>query len=145
MESCCCGSRKGKIICTVIGIILIVLAVGALKYKFFKRDAPKIDPNVYQAVELMGGQTYIGHLSLSGHEKAVLSDVYYVQQNANQTDKKDAVTGPGFTLRKLGGEVHGPEDTIYLNWQNVLFWENLKPDSKVVQGIMQDKMTRSIK
>jgi hypothetical protein len=127
-------------------VVFALLAVGAAKYSFHKREIQKIDPNSYQLVQIAGTQSYIGHLKFSGHGKdAVLSDVYYVQQTPAATDTKNAATDPGFALRKLGGEIHGPEDIMHLNWQNVLFWENLKADSKVVQGIAQDKASRGVK
>ena len=43
-------------------------------------------------------------------------------------------------LTKLGGEIHGPEDKMIVNRQQVLFIENLKPDSKVVQLIKDHKL-----
>ena len=143
----CISKKKMIIIHVTVGVLLVALAVGgALKYKFEKCEISKIDPNAYQLVQIAGTQSYIGHLKLAGHGKnAVLSDVYYVQQTPAGTDAKNAATDPGFALRKLGGEIHGPEDIIHLNWDNVLFWENLKADSKVVQGIAQDKASRGVK
>jgi hypothetical protein len=38
---------------------------------------------------------------------------------------------------KLGNEMHGPQDQMFIRNEHVLFVENLKDDSKVVQAIQQ--------
>lgn len=38
-------------------------------------------------------------------------------------------------LIKLGDELHGPEDEIKINRDNILYIETLKEDGKVVQAI----------
>jgi hypothetical protein len=38
-------------------------------------------------------------------------------------------------LIKLGNEVHGPEDSMVIERSQVLFFENLKNDGKVVDSI----------
>ena len=41
--------------------------------------------------------------------------------------------------RKLGQEIHGPEDEMIISKDHVLFYENLKSDGKVSQSIEQYK------
>ena len=38
-------------------------------------------------------------------------------------------------LQKLGSELHGPEDQMVINRDQVQFWENLKDDGQVVKAI----------
>ncbi len=45
----------------------------------------------------------------------------------------------GSQLIKLGEEVHGPEDAMIINRDQVLFYENLKPGGKVSQLIQNYK------
>jgi len=40
---------------------------------------------------------------------------------------------------KLGGEIHGPENRMMLNKSQILFIEDLKPDSQIVGAIEADK------
>lgn len=40
-------------------------------------------------------------------------------------------------LIKRGEEVHGPEDAMIINRDQVLYYENLKPSSKVSQLIQK--------
>ena len=40
-----------------------------------------------------------------------------------------------FIESELGGELHGPEDVMYVSREQVLFWENLKDDGKVATAI----------
>ena len=39
------------------------------------------------------------------------------------------------SLVKLGNELHGPEDAMYINMDHVLFTEELKEDSRVVDAV----------
>jgi hypothetical protein len=36
---------------------------------------------------------------------------------------------------KLGNEIHGPEQEMQISSSQVIFWENLKNDGKVVDAI----------
>jgi hypothetical protein len=40
-----------------------------------------------------------------------------------------------FQLIKLGNELHGPTDKMYINRSQVLFYEQLRKDSQVVVNI----------
>jgi hypothetical protein len=42
-------------------------------------------------------------------------------------------------LVKLGAELHGPTDEMRINRDHILFIEDLKDDSQVVQGIKRFK------
>jgi hypothetical protein len=41
-------------------------------------------------------------------------------------------------LIKLGGEAHGPEGDMYIAKDKILFFENLKDNSTVVQAILNN-------
>lgn len=105
----------------------------------------------YQAVFLTNGQVYFGKLSASNNNWVELSDIYYLQvtQNLQQatTDVTKAPTSTGtaapnqsnIQLVKLGSELHGPTDKMHIDRDKILFWEDMKDDSKVVQAIGQYK------
>jgi hypothetical protein len=104
----------------------------------------------YQAVFLTNGQVYFGKISEDGSWMK-LTDIYYLQvtqplqQTANADTSKTATPSGTSTppsqsniqLVKLGSELHGPEDAMYVEKDKILFWENMKDDSKVVQAIHQ--------
>ncbi len=90
----------------------------------------------FQAVFLTNGQVYFGKLTKTDSSYVVLKNIYYlqVQQQVQPTDKTSSAS-PQVSLAKLGGELHGPEDVMYISRSQVLFWENLKTDGKVAQAI----------
>jgi hypothetical protein len=93
----------------------------------------------YSAVFLTNGQVYFGKL-YSSSNSVDLRDIYYLQVNQQQnlqsgTKATDATTQPDISLVKLGNELHGPNDRMLINKDQVLFTESLKSDSKVVTAI----------
>lgn len=93
-------------------------------------------PQKWQAVFLSNGQVYFGHLNPSFGKYVKLSNIYYLQVT-QQLQPPGQQPVPDIRLVKLGGELHGPEDTMYILRDQILFWEYLKADSRVVQGITQ--------
>lgn len=98
-----------------------------------------VDPNKYQAVFLTNGQVYFGRVSRASRDTVRITDIYYlqVQQSVQGQDSKDADSKPkaDTSLIKLGSELHGPDDAMYVPKSQILFWENLKGDGKVVDAI----------
>jgi len=99
----------------------------------------------YQAVFLVNGQVYFGKLEAATDDALVLRDIYYLKvtqalQPAN--DDETATQQPNIQLVKLGSELHGPQDEMYLEQDKVLFWENMKDDSKVVEAIKKYQETK---
>jgi len=72
-----------------------------------------------------------------------ITDIYYlqVQQTVQPDANKNSTSNNNqqVSLAKLGGELHGPEDVMYVSRQQVLFWENLKDDGKVAKAIKDYK------
>lgn len=91
----------------------------------------------YQALFLTNGQVYFGKLTNVDSTYVKLTQIYYlqVQQTVQPKDNSSAANNQNVTLAKLGGELHGPEDTMFISRSQVLFWENLKNDGKVAQAI----------
>lgn len=135
-------SKKNKLITLgVVVVVLILLGFGAMFVKQKMMGAEKeIKGDKFQALFLTNGQVYFGHLSQIDSGYAKMSDIYYLQvqqavQPADNKDKKDEQ--PQVSLTKLGNELHGPEDSMHISRDQILFWENLKDDSKVVQAIKE--------
>ena len=135
----------------LVAVLIIVLAIAAGWFVL----GPKISGSfqgtktAYQAVFLTNGQVYFGRLALNNNW-VELTDIYYLQvtQNLQQTNS-DASKTPTSTsaaqnqsniqLVKLGSELHGPTDKMHIDRDKILFWEDMKDDSKVVQAIQQYK------
>jgi hypothetical protein len=129
---------RGPVMWVVGLVVVVLLALGA----WFAMSKMSGDAGVkggqYQAVFLTNGQVYFGKVSSVNSDYVQLSDIYYlqVQQSVQPDDKSKAATDQSqVSLAKLGSELHGPEDAMHISRQQVLFWENLKNDGKVVQAI----------
>jgi hypothetical protein len=131
-------SRVAAILVSVICVALLVW-LAAKAYGTLMADAA-VKGKQYQAVFLTNGQVYFGKVSRTDSSYLKLTDIYYLQVQ-QQVQPKDQNQGqqPQVSLAKLGGELHGPEDVMYISRQQVLFWENLKDDGKVTKAIKDYK------
>lgn len=116
-------------------LLLLALVVGGWYYLYGgssgETEEVAISSGDYQAVFLDNGQVYFGKLERSRGEFYLLTDVFYLQSGimVEQTSS--------LALTKLGSEAHGPEDQMQINKEHILFIEDMKDDSKVVQAIQQ--------
>ena len=132
--------RTGMIIGLILGFVLLAAGIGG--YWFLSRSqlSTQIDSGKYQAVFLSSGQVYFGKLTAVDSQYLKLSGVFYIQSQQDAASDEDQITtqdSTGMQLIKLGEEVHGPEDTMVINRDQMLFFENLKSDGKVTQLIRQ--------
>ncbi len=127
----------------VLAIVLILAALTFMVYYANRGLAglsadSAVKAKQYQAVFLTNGQVYFGKVSGTDSSYVKLTDIYYlqVQQSVQPTNNNSSNNNnQQVSLAKLGGELHGPEDVMYISRQQVLFWENLKDDGKVVKAI----------
>jgi hypothetical protein len=121
------------------GAVIAFVVVGLY---FFKSNSLSQVSDGYQAVFLSNGQVYFGKLEQDGGW-LVLNDIYYLQASDSLQQKtvptENNNLNQNVQLVKLGTELHGPEDMMFIERDKVLFWENLKEDSKVVEAIQKDK------
>ena len=121
----------------VVGLLLVIILGFAVYSLLFKnaKETERIDQTTYQAVFLVDKQIYFGKLSGIDSPFLLLNDVYYIL-----VENDDPSTG---RLVKLGqNEPHNPADQMIINRDHILFWENLKPDSRVIQTINSLKLNR---
>ena len=135
-------SRWGmwKKIKIAVGIlILATLALWLVTYTSILplQFTPRFSSN-YQAVFLTNGQVYFGKLYRENSAFPVLRNVYYLQVTQPPQPLQEGQTPPtNINLVKLGGELHGPQDEMRINRDQILFVEDMKADSKVVTAIQQ--------
>lgn len=129
---------KLAIISAVVVVVLAVFVLGALNW-VRQGSAAMIDSSKYQAVFLSSGQVYFGKLEMTNTEYMRLTEVFYLQTKADAATSENPQTANtdanDVELIKLGGEIHGPEDEMLISKEQVLFFENLKPDGRVSQSI----------
>jgi hypothetical protein len=132
-------ASKVLVVLLIIVSVLIIGTIGARGLAAATADAP-VKEKQYQAVFLTNGQVYFGKLSQVDKGYVKVTDIFYlqVQQQVQPKDAKDQQQ-PQVSLAKLGSELHGPEDVMYISRDQVLFWENLKNDGKVAEAIKDYK------
>jgi len=138
-------SKRFKVPFIIVAIVILGI-IGWLLWSNAQNGGTAIDTSKYQAVFLVNGQIYFGKLEAPNGEYMKLSDVYYLQTKTEDGAKQDASQASTTTeqskvqLIKLGeNELHGPEDLMVISKDQVLYYENLKNDGKVVQSIEQFK------
>jgi len=89
----------------------------------------------WQAVFLTNGQVYFGKFSQGMGQYGTLKNIYYLQVQKAVQPADQATQDQKVTLVKLGNELHAPMDEMKINRDQILFYENLKKDGKVVQAI----------
>lgn len=133
---------------TVGGALVLGLALVGFLFLERLKEGNTQPADKYQAVFLTNGQVYFGKLSNPTRDYLTLQDIYYLQvtqpplQGSVGQTQQQATQGqqPQVSLVKLGNELHGPEDEMYLSRSQVLFYENLKEDGQVVKAIREYKV-----
>lgn len=97
----------------------------------------------YQAVFLSNNQVYFGKLSNPRSAYPTLRDIYYLQVTQPLQPVDLSQSQSQINLVKLGGELHGPKDEMMINKDHILFIENLKDDSRVVNSIKDYKKSQN--
>ncbi|MCW1907867.1 MAG: hypothetical protein KIH63_000820 [Candidatus Saccharibacteria bacterium] len=123
--------------------VAVVLAGSVLMMATSKNETGEskyVTTGKYQAVFLNGGQVYFGQITSLNNSYLRLQDIYYLR--VNQTVQPDQNTSNQSTqndvsLVKLGCELHGPQDEMLINREQVIFWENLKEDGQVAKAVAE--------
>lgn len=134
------GTKKSKKKWLIAAVIVIValLVGGFCSWRMMGsngKDEGNINKNEFQAVFLTNGQVYFGKLKNVDNNYLTLTDIYYLQVQQQVQPASSTSSNSQVSLAKLGNELHGPEDFMYVARDQVLFWENLKDSGKVVQAI----------
>ena len=99
-------------------------------------ELPLTAGSKWQAVTLVNGQIYFGHLGNYNRKFALFKDVYYLRINPSVQGQ---VSIPNLILVRLGVEPYGPEEEMYIAKDKILFWENLRADSEIVKTIISNR------
>lgn len=130
---------RKKVILVSVGIIIAVAVIVLAVLTIYRSSVGSlINASEYQAVFFTNGQVYFGKLQLLSNNYLKLTGIFYLQTNpTDPTNPQQAATDASASVQlvPLGGEIHGPENEMLINRDQVLFFENLKPDGKVSQSI----------
>lgn len=141
--------KEGSMMSAIV-IVIIIAAVVVGGFMLFRKSASSstavVDETKYQAVFVTNGQVYFGKVSGENNQYVSLSDVYYLvlkqplqnQKTEGEDQQAQDQVKPGYSLIKLGKEMHGPT-SMSISKEQILFIENLADDSKVVSTIKNQK------
>lgn len=116
---------------TALAAIVAAAALCVLACQSLRGKEPLPTDTRYQAVALMNGQVFFGHIEHAGPEFITLRDVFYIQ--ARQNPETRAVAS---VLVKRGGEAHAP-DSMQISRQHVMLVEPVKADSQIAKLIAE--------
>ncbi len=133
------GMRIVTSIMLVLVAVLIALLAGYIGTSRDKSEAEYLKADKFQAVFLNGGQVYFGKIREINDNFVTLDNIYYLRVNEQVQPDANAGQNPqqDISLAKLGCELHGPEDNMVINREQMTFWENLKDDGQVAKAIAE--------
>lgn len=135
-------SKKGLVWTLAVALLVVVLAIaGWFMWSNAQNGATGINSSRFQAIFLNNGQIYFGKLSDFNDTSFKLTNIYYPQAQSTGEEEENSTqdASSGIQLIRLGDEVHGPESEMFISKEQVLYYENLKSDSKVSQLIQQNE------
>ena len=137
------NNKKGVLLVIFIILFIIMLFTLSNISNSLNKTPQKISlttsPSNFVAVFLTSGQVYFGKINYYNSNILNLSDIYYLK---SQPALQNGVKVNSISLIKLGSEIQGPTDNMYINTNHILFTENLKTQSKVVKSILNYQKTK---
>jgi hypothetical protein len=127
-------TKKKAIIVSVI-IVVFLAMVGFGGWWFWSKS--KASDTQRQAVFLTNGQVYFGYVDNASSQIVHVRDIYYLKTQDLANPATDATGQKKLALIKMGSELHGPTNEVYINRDQILFIETMKSDSKVNQAIQK--------
>lgn len=134
------GLPFGDMATTLLFIAAAIVLLGMTWLLIFSKNSGEskyVDTDKLQAVFLNGGQVYFGNITGLNSDYMRLNNIYYLRVNQQVQPRQGEQTQQDISLVKLGCELHGPEDQMVINQEQILFWENLKSDGKVTEAVKQ--------
>ncbi len=143
------GSRKSKFaflslktayFALLISIAVLILAVATFAALGSSSSQTRfVDGSKIQAVYISGQNTpYFGRVTVINEKIIRLTNIYYLQVTQPVQPKNEDTQDQGnIVLRKLGCEIHGPEDVMVINQESVIGWTNLSTDGPVAKLIKE--------
>ncbi len=116
--------------------IIIAGVITSLILSDNNKEDKYVDKNKLQAVFLNNGQVYFGNVTALNSDYMKLNNIYYLRVN-QQVQPGQQANQNDVSLAKLGCELHGPQDQMIINRNEITFWENLKDDGQVAKAVAE--------
>lgn len=130
------SSKSIRILSIVLFVSLLILFVATvfgISVTSASKEFRLVDRDNYQVVALSNdGTFFFGKIVAINSKNVILRDVYYLNTPSDENTAENNIQ-----LVKRGCEVHSPQDQMVIMREHVSFWENLKDDGRVAQGIKQ--------
>lgn len=128
-------ARKKRWLIPLVVLVLVIAGIATWRM-VHAPTAPRADR--YQAVFLDNGQTFFGKLKNTEGAYLKLEKAYTTQKQdlpEDATDEQKQAVSNNVSLVEVSKVVYGPENTMMIRAEQVLFWQDLKTDSKVSKAI----------
>ena len=122
------GEKKSMVVLpkwALWAVAVIIVAAGI--FYWVKKESE----NSFFAVYVRTGEIYFGKLSYFPHPS--IADVYVLQLTGDKDNP--------YSVSRFKDSVWGPEGTIYLNSENVVWKAKLASDSKIIEMIKSNQGT----
>ncbi len=125
-------------------LVLLVLAVlFFVGFKIFFRPADKQDNQKqlserWYMVKLTDGEIFYGQIKDTASDPVIINNVYYDYDQLNGEEGKKEKSN-NLRLVKRGKETYGPDGTIHIIRDQILYMEPLREDSKVLRAILENE------
>jgi hypothetical protein len=128
-------STRGALVAIALSVIVIAIVIGIALFRGTGAATAAVDEKRFQAVFTTDNQVYFGKLSGVNGEYATINDAYTIQAAPQATPSPGATAQPNLALVPRSAGVQGPEKELHIASDKIVFFENLKDDSKVVEAI----------
>lgn len=105
------------------GVVVLILVVAGLSYWWTARRS-----HTYYAIFMTNNQVYFGSISDKDGKYIMLKNAAYLQNTDPSKPQQVAMV-------QRGGELHSPTGDMNINRDQVLFIEELTPNSQVTKSI----------
>lgn len=131
-----------KIFFTALAVVVVIVSLVTYLWMQRTNSIPRLrnyNPKVFSTVFLDNQQVYFGRILSETEDTLVLDDVYYLNnsiQQSFQATLAEAATGSAkLSLIQRGDELHGPRNPMVINRDHVLFYEEMKETSEIMDAI----------
>lgn len=127
-------TRHARTLLVIVVLVVIVFCLLAAWQLYDQRGRQVVKTDRFQAVFIDGGQVFFGKLKNTTGEYLTLESPYYTK-SASASSSTDTTLEQSTGLVKVGSESYGPDNSLSLRADHVLFWQNLRENSKVAEAI----------
>ena len=126
-----------------IFLIILMLLFIFVVFLFIKNNSKKNEEvkqfdYKWYAVKLLNDEIYYGEIGDTSADPVVIRNVYYNYDQINDPKEAKKETGvSNLRLVKRGKETHGPDGTMDVVRDQVVYMEPLRDDSKVLKAILE--------